>query len=62
MLGEMGFAETGLVPFLANGGKLCRLQYHLFFTSIVERFGKLFVLIVWEGEWNEVQNCHNYKA
>jgi hypothetical protein len=41
---------------------LCRLEYHMFFTSIVERFGKLFVLIIWKGEWNEVRSCHNYKT
>jgi hypothetical protein len=42
----MGFAKTELVPFSTSGGKLCRLEYHMFFTSIVERFGKLFVLII----------------
>jgi hypothetical protein len=46
MLGEMGFVETRLVPFSTSGGKLYRLEYHLFFTSTVEIFCKLFVLIV----------------
>ncbi len=39
MLGEMGFAKIGLVPSSASGGKLCRLEYHLFITFIIERFG-----------------------
>jgi hypothetical protein len=37
MLGEMDFAETGPVPSSASGGKLCRLEYHLFFASIAEK-------------------------
>jgi hypothetical protein len=53
MLGEMGFAKIGLVPSSASGGKLCRLEYHLFITFIIERFGQAQLLNSLRGrvEW-----------
>ncbi len=62
MLGEMGFAKTGLVPSSASGGKLCRLEYHSFVTFIIERFGRAQFLnglrgrVEWGAELPQLQS------